>query len=125
MNRLLMVLIKVIIKSKVTRTLCNAKFNNGMHVSVNEIADAIKNMKRGKSSGSDGLTGEAFMYLGQRLHMILSLRLTSVLIYGYLAKYTIDSIIVPFVKTNMAYSMIRISRFNVCSPNNQEGASVV
>jgi len=33
-----------------------------MHVSEAEVADAIKNLKRGKSSESDGLTGEPFIY---------------------------------------------------------------
>ena len=41
-------------KNKVTTTLCNTKFDsgNGMHVSVAEVTDAIKNLKKGQSFGS-------------------------------------------------------------------------
>ena len=48
-------------KNKVTTTLCNTKFDSGMHVSVAELVHAVKNLKKGKSSRSDGLTGEAFI----------------------------------------------------------------
>jgi len=85
-------------KNKVTTTLCNAKFDSGMHVSVAEVADATKNLRKGKSSGSDGLTGEAFIYSSQRLHILLSLVFTSTLTHGYLPKYMIASVIIPLIK---------------------------
>ena len=64
-------------KNKVTTTLCYTIFDSGVHVPVAEIADAI-NTKMGKSSGSDGLTGEAFIYWRQ----CLSLDLASILTYS-------------------------------------------
>ena len=85
-------------KNKVTTALCNTKFDSGMHVSVAEVADAIKNLKTGKSSGSDGLTGEAFIYSSRILHILLSLGFTSMLKHGYLPKYIIDSVMIPLVK---------------------------
>ena len=69
-------------KNKVTTTLCNTNFDSGVHVSVAEIADAIKNLQKGKSFGLDGLTGEAFVYSSQRLQILLSLDLTSMLTHG-------------------------------------------
>jgi len=84
------------IKYKVTTTLCKIKLH--IHVSVDEVADAIQNLKKGKSSGSDGLTGEAFIYSRQRLHILLSLGFTSMLTHGYLPKYIIDSLIIPLIK---------------------------
>jgi len=37
-------------KNKVTTTLCNTKFDSHMHVSVPEVADTIKNLKKGNLS---------------------------------------------------------------------------
>ena len=40
-------------KNKITTTLCNNKFDSAMHIYVAEVAGAIKNLKKGKSSVSD------------------------------------------------------------------------
>ena len=79
-------------KNKVIRILCNTKFDSGMRVSVAEVAYAIKNLKKRKSSRLEGLTAEGIVYSSQRLHILLYLGFNSMLTHGYTPKYMIDSV---------------------------------
>ena len=75
---------------RLTTTLCNIKFYSRLNVSVVVIADAINNSKR--VNPLDGLTGEAFIYSSEILHILLSLGSTSMPTHFYLATYSLCSI---------------------------------
>ena len=49
-----------------------------LHVCVAELTDGVNNLIKVKSSGSDGLTCEAFIYLNQRLQILLYLNFISI-----------------------------------------------
>lgn len=62
-------------KNKFTTTLCNINFESGKHDSVAEVANASMNLTKGQSSGSDGLTGEAFLYSSQTSMLVMTVAL--------------------------------------------------
>ena len=67
-------------------------------VTVEEISQAIKQMKNGKSSGLDNLYGEHFKNSHSKVHVLLSLLFNAMIIHGHLPSSFMDSIIVPLVK---------------------------
>ena len=65
-----------------------------------DVAKAIKELKRNKSPGADMLTSEHFLYASENLHVLLSLLFNCVNIHGYLPTHLMKTIIVPIVKDN-------------------------
>ena len=65
-----------------------------------DVAKAIKELKRNKSPGADMLTSEHFLYASDKLHVLLSLLFNCVNIHGYLPTRLMETIIVPIVKDN-------------------------
>ena len=65
-----------------------------------DVAEAIKELKRNKSPGADMLTSEHFLYASEKLHVLLSLLFNCVNIHGYLLTRLMETIIVPIVKDN-------------------------
>ena len=66
----------------------------------NDIAKAIKELKKNKSPGADTLSSEHFLYASEKLHVLISLLFNSVNIHGYLPTRLMETIIVPIVKDN-------------------------
>ena len=65
-----------------------------------DVANAIKELKRNKSPGADMLTSEHFLYASEKLHVLLSVLFNCVNIHGYLPSRLMETIIVPIVKDN-------------------------
>ena len=61
-----------------------------------DVANAIKELKRNKSPGADMLTSEPFLYASEKLPVLLSLLFNCV----YLPTRLMETIIVPIVKDN-------------------------
>jgi hypothetical protein len=62
------------------------------------ILDAIKVLKSGKSSGKDGLRAEAFKHANKSIVVYLCIFFNAVICHGYIPRDLMDTIIVPIVK---------------------------
>ena len=84
--------------------LYNAIFNMSdvSLVTANEIAALIKDLKKGKSAGPDGLTSECLIHANFNLSILLSLCFNSMLVHGYMPDLLLDSVIIPLVKNKCA-----------------------
>lgn len=67
-------------------------------IQPNEIAESLKSLKRGKSSGVDGLAAEHLIFSHETLHVHLSILFTSFCSHGYLPNDFMKSAIVPILK---------------------------
>ena len=85
-------------KNEVVSSFRDISAHDSISVSVSEVSSVIKTLKKGKSSGPDGLSSEAFIYASPRLHVLLALCFYSMLIHGFMPTHMIDTIIVPLVK---------------------------
>lgn len=65
---------------------------------VNDVSDAIKDMKCGKSCGLDTLQSEHFKYGSDRLVVLLSLLFSAMLTHGYLPDSLMRTVLIPVVK---------------------------
>ena len=64
-----------------------------------EIAyGVIKDIKQGKSCGSDGLSGEHFKYADKSIAVLVSMVINTCISHGYLPTKLMDTLIVPLVK---------------------------
>jgi len=66
--------------------------------SVRDVEHAIKQLKKKKSPGPDGLSSEHFLYADRRLHVILSICFNAFVAHGYLPQSVIFSCLVPVLK---------------------------
>ena len=69
-----------------------------MHITVNDVSMATAIQKKNKSSGSNGVYKESFMFADVKLHVHLILLFTACLRHCYLPSACMDSIILPVVK---------------------------
>ena len=76
----------------------NLSFCNDMVVPAYEIHDLIQSLPNGKAAGKDTLTAEHLKYCDEKIVMLLSLFVTSLLIHGYIPNVFIETVIVPIVK---------------------------
>ena len=76
----------------------NISFNQGMHVTVNEVLSLVHSLKSGKSAGLDGLNGECLKYADVILSVLLSFCFTCMFKHSYLPSALLDSVIIPLVK---------------------------
>lgn len=67
-------------------------------ISSRDVADAIKNMKRGKSPGHDGLSIEHLQHAGPHVNRVLSLLFTSCVRHSFLPHDLMKTVVVPLVK---------------------------
>ena len=65
---------------------------------LHDIVRAMKNQKRGKSPGPDGIPMEAFIFGGKKLHLHLSLLFNLFLHHGYLPDIFCQAVIIPLVE---------------------------
>ena len=59
-------------------------FNQGMHVTVNEVLSLVHSLESGKSAGLDGLNGECLKYADVILSVLLSFCFTCMFKHSYL-----------------------------------------
>ena len=76
----------------------NISFNQGMHVTVNEVLSLMHSLESGKSAGLDGLIGECLKYADVILSVLLSFCFTCMFKHSYLPSAMLDSVIIPLVK---------------------------
>ena len=76
----------------------NISFNQGMHVTVNEVLSLVHSLESGKSAGLDGLNGECLKYADVILSVLLSFCFTCMFKHSYLPSAMLDSVIIPLVK---------------------------
>ena len=69
-----------------------------MIVNVKEIQDIIHAMPVGKSPGYDSVSNEHFKYANEKLHVLMSLLYSSMLIHGFLPDAMMIIIISPIIK---------------------------
>ena len=85
-------------KVDVDIALHNCEFPEGSSFTPNDLCDAIKKLKSGKSPGLDRLCAENCKYSCDRLYFMLSLLYNACLLHGYLPKEVLDTIICPIIK---------------------------
>jgi len=65
-----------------------------------QVLNAIKDLKRGKSSGSDGISSEHFIYCHETIHSLLAMLFNAMLSHNHLPSKLMETIIIPIVKDN-------------------------
>ena len=85
-------------QNEILRKLETTEFHEDMTVTTNEVAKVIKGLKRGKSVGPDKVAAEALLLSNNRLHYLLGVCFSAMLIHGYLPQGLIDTNIIPLVK---------------------------
>ena len=84
-------------QNEILRKLETTEFHEDMTVTTNEVAKVIKGLKRGKAVGPDNVAAEALMHSNNRLHYLLGVCFSAILIHGYLPQGLMDTKI-PLVK---------------------------
>ena len=69
-----------------------------MIVNVKEIQDIIHAMLVGKAPGYDSVSNEHFKYANEKLHVLMSLLYSSMLIHGFLPDAMMITIIATIIK---------------------------
>ena len=69
---------------KINEYCSNVQLNVQMIVNVKEIQDIIHAMPVGKAPGYDSVSNEHFKYANEKLHVLMSLLYSSMLIHGFL-----------------------------------------
>ena len=92
------------LKSQVLRRLKLSAMNDRVdcRIKPSEVTDAIKDLKRGKSPGLDGLNSEHYKYASPRVAALLTFVFNSCIVHNFLPKEFMDTIIVPIVKDKKA-----------------------
>lgn len=75
--------------------LCNT---DRIVVTATQVKDALKDVKKGKSPGLDGLSAEHFIYADGSICVYLALLYSSLLLHGYLPVNFMRSAILPIIK---------------------------
>ena len=90
-------------QNEILRKLETTEFHEDMTVTTNEVAKMIKGLKRGKAVDPDNVAAEALMHSNNRLHNLLGVCFSSILIHGYLPQGLMDTNIIQLVKKQMWY----------------------
>ena len=77
---------------------CTNIHTNDIICSSNEVAEAIKSLKLGKSYGNDGLCSEHYRHSDRSIEVYLSLLFTVIFSHGYIPTGLMDTVIIPLVK---------------------------
>jgi hypothetical protein len=67
---------------------------------VPDVKEAIKNLKKDKSPGLDGITSEHFIYAHEKVTVLLCLLFNCVTVHAHLPSNLMDTLIIPIVKDN-------------------------
>ena len=76
----------------------NVQLNVQMIVNVKEIQDIIHAVPVGKAPGYDSVSNEHFKYVNEKLHVLMSLLYSSMLIHGFLPDTMMITNIAPIIK---------------------------
>ena len=82
---------------KINEYCSNVHFNVQMIVNVKDIQDIIHAMPVGKAPGHDSVSKEHFKYSNEKLHVLMSLLHSSMLIHGSLLDAMLITIIAPII----------------------------
>ena len=82
---------------KINEYCSNVQLNVQMIVNVKEIQDIIHAMPVGKAPGYDSVSNEHFKYANEKLHVLMSLLYSSMLIHGFLSDAMMITI-APIIK---------------------------
>ena len=85
-------------KNAVMHELSNLKSSYFERFSHNEVQEAVKNIKNGKSAGKDGVYGEHFKYAHESINVLLALVFNCMVIHGFLPDNLMDTLLVPLIK---------------------------
>ena len=83
---------------KINEYCSNVQLNVQMIFNVKEIQDIIHAMPVGKAPGYDSVSNEHFKYANEKLHVLMSLLYSSMLIHGFLPDAMMITIIAPIIK---------------------------
>ena len=83
---------------KINEYCSNVQLNVQMIVNVKEFQDIIHAMPVGKAPGYDHVSNEHFKYANEKLHVLMSLLYSSMLIHGFLQDAMMITIIAPIIK---------------------------
>ena len=85
------------VKSQFDKLSCDMSVKEGFCMPT-IVKESIKKLKPGKSVGKDGISGEHFIYCGERIYVLLSLLFNCCISHGHLPIELLDTIIVPLIK---------------------------
>ena len=72
--------------------------NDSIKLTIYNISDALKSLKKGKACGVVGLAAEHFIYAHSISHVFLSLLFNSFIVHGYLPSDFMKTSLVPIIK---------------------------
>ena len=67
-------------------------------ISLDEIKESVRQLKRGKSCGPDGIAGEHLIHSDNKLYCLLAMLFNSMLIHSFLPEDFMTTLIVPIIK---------------------------
>ena len=76
----------------------NLKYHTSCAVSKSEVSECIKKLSTGKAPDMDNLTAEHLKNCNSRVHLIISMCFSAMLVHGYLPSKMISGHIVPVIK---------------------------
>ena len=85
-------------KDKMLGALDDISDMNVEKFTVSDIANAVKQVKKGKASGPDGISGEHIVYSDKRIIVLLCMLFNTMLTHAYLPSNFMLSFIVPLIK---------------------------
>ena len=88
-------------QNEILRKLETTEFHEDMTVTTNEVAKVIKGLKRGKAVVPDNVAAEVLMHSNNRLHYLLGVCFSAMLIHGYMPQGLMDSKSIPLLKKQM------------------------
>ena len=65
---------------------------------TNEVANALKAMKKGKCHGIDGVSSEHFLYAHEKINDLFCKFINSVVVHGHIPVKALETMLVPIVK---------------------------
>ena len=77
----------------------NIQISDNMVVKVKELQELLIVVPVGKASGCDNISNEHFKYANEKLHILMSLFYSSLLIHVFLPDTMMTTIIAPIIKT--------------------------
>jgi len=85
-------------KADVMSSLSDITCDNRIVITTDCVKEALKDIKKGKAAGLDGLAAEHFVYADSSLCVLLSLLFTCMLTHGHLPPLFMQSAILPIIK---------------------------
>lgn len=69
-------------------------------ITAEQVKSSISKLKKSSSPGSDGLSGEHFIYAHKNLYDLLSVLFNAMITHNYLPKCFMDTVLIPILKSN-------------------------